>query len=311
MGGWFYSWTTEAQPKPDAGAVVLQPGNVQVLAEQLQAQGAIDSATMFVWLARLTGKDTQLKSGRYRISVDMSPLTLLRKISKGDTDELMVTIVEGWNWRDVKKALSKNPYLKHDSAKLTDAELLAQLEISATSPEGMFFPDSYQIEAGSSDLKLLARAHRRMQQKLDQAWAGRKENLPLKNEYEALILASLVEKETGKASDRPLIAGVFINRLNQGMRLQTDPAVIYGVGEGFDGNITKAHLTTDTPYNTYTRGGLTPTPIAMVGEAALKAATQPADTTAVYFVARGDGSSQFSNTLDEHNAAVRKYLLSR
>ncbi len=305
---WFYSWATEAQPKPAAGAVVLQPGGVQTLANQLKEQGAIDSPTLFVWMARISGKDTQLKAGRYRISADISPWLLLRKLAKGDTDDLVVTIVEGWNWRDVRKVLNAHPQLKHDTAKMTDAEILAQLGLTASSPEGLFFPDTYQIEAGSSDLKLLARANRRLQQKLDEAWAARKPNLPLKDPYEVLILASLIEKETGKASDRPLVAGVFINRLNQGMRLQTDPAVIYGVGEAFDGDITKAHLRTDTPYNTYTRHGLTPTPIAMVGEAALRAVVQPADTSALYFVARGDGYSQFSNTLDEHNAAVRKYL---
>ncbi|WP_348944137.1 endolytic transglycosylase MltG [Chitinibacter sp. FCG-7] len=307
-GFWFYSWASEPQAKPAAGAVVLQAGSVQALANQLKEQGAIDSPTLFVWLARISGKDTQLKAGRYRISADISPWILLRKLAKGDTDELMVTIVEGWNWRDVRRALNAHPQLKHDSAKLSDAEILAQLGITASSPEGLFFPETYQIEAGSSDLKLLARANRLLQKKLDEAWAARKEGLPLKDPYEVLILASLVEKETGRASDRPLVAGVFINRLKLGMRLQTDPAVVYGVGEAFDGDITKAHLRTDTPYNTYTRHGLTPTPIAMVGEAALRAAVQPADTSALYFVARGDGSSQFSNTLDEHNAAVRKYL---
>ncbi|WP_273431571.1 endolytic transglycosylase MltG [Chitinibacter tainanensis] len=308
LGGWLYSWATEPQPKPAGGYVQLEAGTVQQLAQQLQAQGALDSPTLFVWLARASGKDTQLKAGRYRIMADISPWLLLRKLSKGDTDELMVTLVEGWNWREVKKTLLANPHLKHEIAQLSDAEILARLGIVADSPEGLFFPDTYQIEAGSSDLKLLARAHQRLQSKLEAAWAARKPDLPLKNAYEALILASLVEKETGRAADRPLIAGVFINRLKLGMRLQTDPAVIYGVGESFAGDITKAHLRTDTPYNTYTRNGLTPTPIAMVGEAALLAATQPADTTALYFVARGDGSSQFSNTLDEHNAAVNKYL---
>ncbi|WP_410497470.1 endolytic transglycosylase MltG [Chitinibacter sp. S2-10] len=307
-GGWFYSWATESQPKPVAGAVVLKPGNMQSLAMQLHDQGAIDSPTLFVWLARLSGKDTQVKAGRYRISADISPWFLLRKLVKGDADELQVTIVEGWSWRDLRKALNSDPFLKHDSAQLSDEALLAQLGINAASPEGLFFPDTYQIEAGGSDLQLLARANRRLQQKLDEAWAVRKSDLPLKNAYEALILASLVEKETGQASDRPMVAGVFINRLNKGMRLQTDPAVIYGVGAAFDGDITKNHLKTDTPYNTYTRHGLTPTPIAMVGEAALRAATQPADTSALYFVARGDGYSQFSNTLAEHNAAVKKYL---
>lgn len=310
-GAWFYYWSVTKQPSPPSHSVLIEPGGLNSVAQQLQQQVAIDSAQLFVVLARLSGKDAALKAGTYSLKAPISPWMLLKKLDKGEVDLQMFSIIEGWNWRQLRQALNTHPYLKHDSAAMSDAEILAALGISAISPEGLFFPDSYRIDNGSSDLKLLARSHSLMQQKLDDAWASRKPDLPLKSEYEALILASLVEKETGKPADRPLIAGVFINRLRLGMRLQTDPTVIYGVGEQFTGDITKAHLRTDTPYNTYTRSGLPPTPIAMVGVAALTAATQPAVTRAVYFVAKGDGSSAFSETLDQHNSAVRKYLLNK
>ncbi|WP_245591011.1 endolytic transglycosylase MltG [Deefgea rivuli] len=310
-GAWFYAWSVTEQANPPSHSVLIEPGGVNAVAQQLVRQGAVDSASLFVLLARISGKDAELKAGSYSLKAPISPWMLLKKLGKGEVDLQMFSIIEGWNWRQLRQALNTHPYLKHDTAKMSDEEILAALGISALSPEGLFFPDSYRIDKGSSDLKLLARAHRLMQEKLDDAWASRKPDLPLKSAYEALILASIVEKETGKAADRPLIAGVFTNRLRQGMRLQTDPTVIYGVGEAFKGDITKAHLRTDTPYNTYTRAGLPPTPIAMVGEAALTAATQPASTRAVYFVAKGDGSSAFSETLDQHNSAVRKYLLNR
>ena len=307
-GAWFYSWAVTEQLSPPSHSVLIESGGVNSVAQQLVRQGAVDSADLFVLLARVSGKDAELKAGSYSLKAPISPWMLLKKLGKGEVDLQMFSIIEGWNWRQLRQALNTHPYLKHDSAKMSDEEVLAALGVSALSPEGLFFPDSYRIDKGSSDLKLLARAHRLMQEKLDDAWASRKPDLPLKSAYEALILASIVEKETGKAADRPLVAGVFTNRLRLGMRLQTDPTVIYGVGEAFKGDITKAHLRTDTPYNTYTRAGLPPTPIAMVGEAALTAATQPAVTKAVYFVAKGDGSSAFSETLDQHNAAVRKYL---
>lgn len=310
-GAWFYHWAMTEQVSPPSHSVLIERGGVNSVAQQLQRQGAVDSANLLVLLARISGKDAELKAGSYALKAPISPWMLLKKIGKGEVDLQLFSLIEGWNWRQVRHALNTHPYLKHDSAKMSDAEILAALGISALSPEGLFFPDSYRIDKGSSDLQLLARAHRLMQQKLDDAWASRKPDLPLKSAYEALILASIVEKETGKAADRPLVAGVFTNRLRLGMRLQTDPTVIYGVGEAFKGDITKTHLRTDTPYNTYTRAGLPPTPIAMVGVAALTAATQPAVTKAVYFVAKGDGSSAFSETLDQHNAAVRKYLPNR
>ncbi|MCX7205426.1 MAG: endolytic transglycosylase MltG [Proteobacteria bacterium] len=288
---------------------VVESGGVRKVADQLVKQGVIDQALPFLLLARVTAKDKLLKAGSYTISSALSPWQLLEKLSNGDTTTLTFTLIEGWKWTDLRKALNSHPHLRHDSALMSDIELLAELGISALSPEGLFFPDTYHVDKGSSDLKLLARANQRMQSKLDKAWAERSQNVQLKTPYEALILASLVEKETGLAADRPLIAGVFANRLRIGMRLQTDPAVMYGVGESLDGRLRKIDLLTDTPYNTYTRSGLPPTPIAMVGGAALKAVMHPASTTALYFVAKGDGSSVFSNNLDEHNSAVRKYIL--
>jgi UPF0755 protein len=218
-----------------------------------------------------------------------------------------VTIVEGWNWRQVRQALAKAENLKPDSRALPDDALMAQLGRPGVAPEGRFYPDTYSYAKGSSDLAVLQRAMKAMDKHVQQAWALRQPDASLKSPEEALILASIVEKETGKGSDRQLISGVFNNRLRIGMRLQTDPTVIYGLGEAFDGNLRRVHLTSDTPWNTYTRAGLPPTPIAMPGKSALLAAVQPAKTPALYFVAKGDGSSHFSATLDEHNRAVNRY----
>ncbi|SMC29291.1 UPF0755 protein [Andreprevotia lacus DSM 23236] len=285
----------------------LGPGSVKRTADQLYKQGAIDSPMLFLLLTKLTGNERKLKSGVYQLDQPLTPLQLIDKIARGDAVQLAFTVIEGWNWRDLKRALAQQGELKHDVAGLSDAEVAQKLGIAAGTPEGQFFPDTYFIDLGSSDLKLLARAHARMQEKLDAAWAQRGADVPVKTPYEALILASLVEKETGAERDRPMVASVFANRLKIGMRLQTDPSVIYGLGDAFNGNLTRAHLQADTPYNSYTRTGLPPTPIAMPGEAALEAATHPAPSRALYFVARGDGSSQFSETLEAHNAAVAKY----
>ncbi len=239
----------------------------------------------------------------------MTPLQLLAKLTDGDVTSATLTLVEGWNWRQVKAALARHPDLRHDAAQLSDAELLAKLGITEASIEGLLFPDTYHFAKQSSDLQVLKRAHEALQKQLAAAWEVRSANLPLSKPYEALILASIIEKETGAAKDRAMIASVFHNRLRIGMRLQTDPTVIYGLGEASDGNLRKIHLETDSPYNSYTRGGLPPTPIAMPGVASLLAATNPAQSKALYFVAKGDGSSYFSSTLAEHNQAVRRYLL--
>ncbi|WP_035055159.1 endolytic transglycosylase MltG [Andreprevotia chitinilytica] len=310
--GGFVAWYATQPIAIQNGATPLRftlgPGSVKRSAEQLMKQGVIEYPALFVLLAKATGNERKLKAGVYQLDKPLTPLELIDKIARGDAIQIAFTIVEGWNWRDLKHALSLQPELKHDLLSLSDLEVAQKLGIEEGHPEGEFFPDTYFIDIGSSDLKLLTRAHARLKEKLDAAWAQRTQDVPLKSPYEALILASIVEKETGTENDRPMVAGVFTNRLKIGMRLQTDPSVIYGLGASFDGNLTKQHLQTDTPYNSYTRTGLPPTPIAFPGVAALMAATRPAQTRALYFVARGDGSSQFSETLDAHNAAVNRYI---
>jgi UPF0755 protein len=248
-----------------------------------------------------------MRAGSYEIPPGTSPHRLLNMLVRGEESLRAVTIVEGWNWRQVRQVLAKAESLKPDSRALSDEALMVQLGRPGVAPEGRFYPDTYSYAKGSSDLAVLKRAMKAMDKQVQQAWALRQPGASVNSPEEALILASIVEKETGKGSDRPLISGVFNNRLRIGMRLQTDPTVIYGLGEAFDGNLRRVHLTNDTPWNTYTRTGLPPTPIAMPGKSALLAAVQPAKTAAIYFVAKGDGSSHFSATLDEHNRAVNRY----
>lgn len=275
--------------------------------QQMVDAGVLDDPLRFVILARLLGQAARIKAGNYEIESPITHYGLLQKITQGDYTQVVITVVEGWTFRQLRKALDENPAIRHDTAGLSDSDILRQLEIDQPSPEGWFFPDTYHFSSGTSDLSILRRAHRLMLSHLELQWQQRAENLPLKSPYEALILASIIEKETGRAGERPLIASVFINRLRYGMRLQTDPTVIYGMGERFDGNIRKADLTTDTPYNTYTRDGLPPTPIALPGIASLSAALNPAPGKLLYFVSKGDGSSHFSSSLEEHNRAVTKY----
>ena len=272
--------------------------------------GAAQELLMSLWL-RASGKAGDLKAGSYEITQGDSPRSLIEKIASGKQSLRGVTFIEGWNWRQVRTALSKAKHLKNDSAALTDAQLMERLGRAGQHPEGRFFPDTYRYAKGASDITVLRAAMQTMDKQLAAAWDTRRADLPIKSPSELLVMASIVEKETGAAKDRATISGVFSNRLKINMRLQTDPTVIYGLGESFDGNIRKRDLQTDTPYNTYTRAGLPPTPIAMMGTAALQAAAQPADTRALYFVARGDGSSEFSETLDAHNRAVNKYIRGR
>ena len=263
----------------------------------------------FILLARANGASGSVKAGSYQVSTGVTPLALVRKIVRGDVAQAEVLFVEGWNFRQMREAMNAHGDLKHDSASLSDAEIMARLGAPDKFPEGMFFPDTYVFAKGASDIAVLARAHRVMKKQLEAAWSKRAPDLPVTDTYQALILASIVEKETGRGSDRAMIAAVFANRLRRGMKLQTDPSVIYGMGERFDGNLRKRDLVTDTPFNTYTRRGLPPHPIAMPGLASLSAATNPAKTDALYFVSRGDGTSEFSRTLLEHNRAVAKYQL--
>ena len=270
----------------------------------------VDAQLLYAWF-RVSGQDRQIKAGNYEIAAGTTPYSLLQKLARGEESLRALTLVEGWNWRQVRAALAREEALQPDSAALSDAALMQRLGRVGVPPEGRFFPDTYTYAKGSSDLAVLRRALHAMDRHLDAAWAQRASDSPLKSPEQALILASIVEKETGRASDRPMIAGVFSNRLRIGMLLQTDPTVIYGLGDQFDGNLRKRDLQTDTPWNTYTRAGLPPTPIAMPGKAALLAAVQPQATKALYFVAKGDGSSHFSASLDEHNRAVNRYQRGR
>ncbi len=293
--------------------VTLSPGSsINAVARHLVQAGVdVPAWQLAVWF-RLSGKGRDIKAGSYEIEQGTTPQRLLLQLVRGEQALRRVTLVEGWNYRQVLGALRQADHLVYDlpaDVVQNPALLMKHLERAETHPEGRFFPDTYTYPKNSTACTLLKQAAQAMDQALEAAWAQRHPGLPLKTAQEALVLASVVEKETGTAADRGPIAGVFINRLRLGMRLQTDPTVIYGLGTAFDGNLRKSDLQTDTPYNTYTRAGLPPTPIAMPGKAALQAATQPANTQALYFVARGDGSSHFSTTLAEHNRAVQRYQL--
>jgi UPF0755 protein len=261
---------------------------------------------LYAWF-RASGQARRIRAGSYEVENGVTPRSLLAKLVQGDELRERVRVIEGWTLRQLREALAKAPYLKPQTAGLSDADLMAALGAAGVPAEGRFFPDTYVYSRGVSDLTVLRRAHQALQRRLEAVWAERNPDTPLRSPAEALILASIVEKETSQAADRGLVAGVFINRLRLGMPLQTDPTVIYGLGQAFDGNLRKRDLLADTPYNTYTRGGLPPTPIALPGMAALRAAVRPQPTKALYFVARGDGSSAFSENLADHNRAVNKY----
>jgi UPF0755 protein len=261
-------------------------------------------------LGRLMGKARTLQAGTYRVEKPLTPLEILDKLARGDVVFLDMLFVEGTTFQQWLAVLAGHPRVRQTLAGKTEVQMRAIFGIDQPL-EGWFFPDTYRFAPGTSDVDILKRAHGAMKRRLAEAWAGRNADTPLKSPYEALILASIVEKETGLAAERAQIAAVFITRLKRGMRLQTDPTVIYGMGERFDGNIRKKDLTADTPWNTYTRDGLPPTPIAMPGAASIKAAVNPAPADYTYFVARKDGSHEFSRTLEEHNRAVAKYQLGK
>jgi UPF0755 protein len=286
----------------------IEPGTSPRAMAQLAVDAGVQTSPvlLYAWF-RLSGQSRLMRAGSFEIPPGTSPQRLLAMLVRGEESLRQLTLVEGWNWRQVRQALAKAEQLKPDSQGLSDEALMAQLGRPGVAPEGRFYPDTYSYAKGSSDLHLLARALKAMDKQLAKAWAARAPGVVLRSAEQALILASIVEKETGKPGDRPMIASVFHNRLRIGMPLQTDPTVIYGLGEAFDGNLRRVHLRSDTPWNTYTRTGLPPTPIAMPGKAALLAAVQPATSQALYFVAKGDGSSQFSETLDAHNRAVNRY----
>ncbi len=280
---------------------------VRAIALSAQAAGVGVQADAMVAAARLSGAATNLRAGRYAVERGITLAGLLDKLKAGDVLREKVTVVEGITFRELRAALASASELKPDSASMSIAELLKAVGASEAHPEGLFAPDTYVYDPGTSDLDVLRQAYRRQAKLLQEAWDARAPDLPYRTPYEALVMASIVEKETGQASERGQIAGVFVNRLRLGMLLQTDPTVIYGLGEKFDGNLRKRDLVTDGPYNSYTRAGLPPTPIALPGRASIEAALKPANTKALYFVSRGDGTSQFSNSLGEHNRAVDKY----
>jgi len=285
------------------GASLLSVGR------DLENAGMIGSARYLHWYGRYTGQADRIRAGEYRLTPAMKPDDLLALLVSGRSVTYSLTLLEGWNIRQVRAAIAGHEALRQTLEGIDNEELMALLGLPGEHPEGRFFPDTYQFTRGMSDVDFLRRALHKMDEELAAAWAQKAEDIPLKSAYEALILASIIEKETGQADERPQIAGVFTRRLRKGMKLQTDPTVIYGMGERFDGNIRRKDLREDTPYNTYVHAGLTPTPIAMPGRESLLAAVNPAPGKTLYFVARGDGSHAFSATLAEHNAAVRKYQL--
>ncbi len=290
----------------------VRPGqSLSSVSRDLAAQQRLTQPWLLTAYGRLSGMAARIKPGIYRVEQATSPYALLERMARGDTLRARLTLIEGWNLQQVRASLEAEAYLAHDGAPLSASALAARLgsSLSTTHPEGLLFPDTYIVEAGASDLEVMRLAAVAMQQRLTEAWSRRAANLPYRTPYEALIMASIIEKETGAGAERAQIASVFVNRLRIGMPLQTDPSVIYGLGPRFDGDLRRADLKADTPYNTYTRRGLPPTPIAMPGAAAIEAALHPADTKALYFVARGDGTHQFSATLAEHNRAVVQYQI--
>lgn len=286
---------------------VRQGSSLRAVANQLSTAGVISSEWIVTLWGRLTGKDRLIKAGNYEIHAGITLPELLAKLTQGDATLNGLTIVEGSNFADLKQLLRGTPQISKRVIDLEDAELMRRIGGAEPRPEGLFFPETYYFATGSSDEELLRRAYRIMSQRLLAAWGQRASGLPLRSSYEALILASIVEKETGRAPDRPVIASVFINRLRFGMKLQTDPTVIYGAGPTFDGDLRRHDLRHDTAYNTYMREGLPPTPIAFPSQASLDAVLHPPQTDYLYFVSRGDGTSQFSSNLADHNRAVAKY----
>ncbi|MCP4283034.1 MAG: endolytic transglycosylase MltG [Gammaproteobacteria bacterium] len=296
---------------PSDGVVyTLEPGStIASLANDLAQRGYLEKPLYLRLLARWNKQAHQIKAGEYFIAADTTPVQLLELLVSGRVTTYSLTIVEGWDFRQMMVAVHASDALIHSLQGLSAKEIMQRMGREDEHSEGQFLPSTYHFPRGTTDLQFLDRAYSAMQKALDKKWAEREEGLPLKTPYEALILASIVEKETGQASERPTIAGVFVRRLNKGMKLQTDPTIIYGLGEGFDGNIRRRDLKKDTPYNTYVHKGLTPTPICLPGEAALDAVMHPEKGKSLYFVAKGNGSHKFSRTLVEHNRAVRKYQL--
>ena len=315
--GWFWmaykAFVTTPLTIPEGSMVyqVERGASLASIARDLEQAGLIQDARYRQWYGRYTGQANKIRTGEYRLTSDMVPDTLLALLVSGRGITYSLTLLEGWNIRQVRAAVAAHDALEHTLEGVDNTELMSRLGREGEHPEGWFFPDTYQFPRGTTDLEFLRRALNTMDRELAAAWAGKADGIPLQSPYEALILASIIEKETGQPDERGAIAGVFTRRLQKRMKLQTDPTVIYGMGERFDGNIRRKDLREDTPYNTYVHFGLPPSPICMPGRDALRAAVNPLPGKALYFVSKGDGSHAFSATLKEHNAAVAKYQLKR
>jgi len=308
--GYFMYWAQHPIIGDDVEAIEfsIAPGSgAHAAGQQIEEAGVPMPPLLFNLLARVTGRSGKLKAGAYELKPGTTPLRLIEQLVRGEFAQEQLTIIEGWTFRQMRAAIAAHRGLKHDTVAMSDQELMAAISSDYKQPEGLFFPDTYLFPKGSSDLQIYKQAYATMLAHLNEAWDKRDPALPYKTPYEALTMASIVEKETGQKSERGMIAGVFVNRLKLGMLLQTDPTVIYGMGSKYDGKIHKKDLETDTPYNTYTRAGLPPTPISLPGVQSLTAALAPAKTSALYFVSKGNGSSQFSENLSDHNRAVNQY----
>lgn len=314
-GAWFYMDLKSAAEMPlnvrgASSSYTVMPGsNLRDVARDLGSRGILNRPAYLVWWARLQGKAHGIKAGEYALTSGMTAAQLLENLVTGKAMQYSLTLVEGWTFKQMMAAIHAHPALTHTLKDLPESQIMAKLGWPSQHPEGRFYPDTYRFSRGFSDVAFLQRAYRTMEQRLASEWPKRDMTVPYKTPYEALIMASIIERETGAAEERPHIAGVFVRRLKIGMALATDPTVIYGIGDRFDGNLRRRDLQTDTPYNTYLRTGLPPTPIAMPGGEAIHAALHPAPGKTLYFVARGNGTHYFSETLQEHNNAVRKYQL--
>lgn len=309
-GYWSYRMAVSLD-EPKVDYIVEQGSTPRQIAQAMNLAGIHIQPHLFVILARLSGRDVLLKAGAYEAAQGDTPWRLIERMANGDMTQVRLTFPEGWTYAQMREALRKSGDVRQTLDGVSDRELLTRLGISVPAPEGLFYPDTYVFSPGTTDFDILRRASKANMQVLEQIWANRDPDLPLSTPYDALILASIVEKETGHGDDRGRVAGVFINRLKIGMPLQTDPTVIYGIGAAYQGRLRKKDLETDTPWNTYTRPGLPPTPIANPGRAALWAAVHPERHNYLYFVSRGDGRSEFSSDLSAHNRAVNKFILKR
>jgi len=311
LGYWSYALAPLEQAQPELRVTIERGSSLRAIAAGLGAQGLSVNEALFWAAARVRGDAGRLKAGTYQIRSPSTMRELLDRMVRGDVLLAQVRFIEGWTFAQMRATIDQQPDLRHDTAGISETELLARIGADEKRAEGLFLPDTYHFAAGTSDVEIFRHAYRELREELEAAWKARAADLPYSEPYQALILASIVEKETGLDSERPKVAAVFVNRLRRGMALQSDPTTIYGLGAKFDGNLRKVDLLTDTPYNTYTRSGLTPTPIALPGRASIRAALDPAPIPALYFVSRGDGTSEFSDDLASHNRAVTRYQLKR